>query len=129
MYVPDGPLWCWNMQGEHIVFFSQPTVVISGKFTRHFPARGPLAARCQFQTRLQEADGSVDTYPIQCGRMAMPRPDGTYHCTFHAVPSYLECARCEELAAQGETKSCPGCHAVWRDNGWPDWCCGGGESL
>jgi hypothetical protein len=127
MWVPTGPLWCWNVQGADAVFFSQPTHYWAGGRTVQVAPRGPLTARCQLQSWLEEHDGTGRTHPIQCGYVAGLTPDGTYLCERHATTyndDELVCAWCNELQAAGSTKFCPGCHAIWRAAGMPDWCCG-----
>ena len=123
MFIPDGPLWCWNMQGADVLFLSQPTVYWSGGKTFQMPVAGPCAARCQFESWCEEPDGSVRTHPIQCGRLALLLPDGTYRCFLHTGEDW-GCAWCDEYKARGDHRSCPGCHATWRESGLPDFCCG-----
>lgn len=121
--VPYGPLWCWNVQGEDVVYFSQPTLAPVGPRPVLVSERTGCVARCQFQSWLEEMDGSTRTHAIQCGRVPQLTRDGEYRCTFHHPERLQSCAWCDELAATGSTKACPGCHATWKEAGLPDFCC------
>jgi hypothetical protein len=89
-----------------------------------FGGSAACAARCQFVSCLEEIDGSCRTYDVQCGYVAQLTADGTYLCFLHAPDEHKgTCAWCDELHAAGSLKACPGCHATWKANGWPDWCC------
>jgi hypothetical protein len=109
--IPDGPPWCWALQGEDVVFFSQPTeaylclppvefpdgtVELGESETRRFPSAGPCVARCQHETRFYcdtTADGP--TLPVQCGHVArwIPRA-GCFLCDTH-YQIYWCCVWCE----------------------------------
>lgn len=128
MYMPNIPIWCWNMLGPDTVRLSQPTVYWSGGTTRMFPVKGPCAARCEFESWVEEPDRSVRSHPFQCGRLAMLWREGAYLCALHTGED-LGCAWCDDLRAAGSTKACPGCHVTWKEAGLPDWCCPEGTSL
>jgi len=120
-YVPYAPLWCWALQGEDAMFFSQPTethlslpavVDPDGSLwldtpTRYaFPRSGPCVARCQDESRFVLDDAAHDaacargdwttglTPPIQCGQVARLDPDGRFLCDYHYARNWL-CVRCQ----------------------------------
>jgi hypothetical protein len=101
-YIPNIPIWAWNLTGEDRVYFSQPTEVWR-------PGEEPLrfsphvaVARCpeveQMGSGTGEApltDRTVWSYPIQCGMVATLTPDGRHVCDWHRYKLYTcqVCAR------------------------------------
>ena len=121
MFLPDIPLWCWNLLGEDTVRLSQPTHVMAGTADTRYFAGSPRVARCEYETQAgDEAD--VWSHPYLCGHVALLLPDGSYRCRMHSPYRRDACAWCEEYAAQGVDQTCPGCHALWREIGAPCWC-------
>src|SRR5262249_52196103 len=115
-YVPYAPLWCWALQGEDVMFFSQPTesslcrparlepdgtLWLDTPTVHRFPPPGPCVARCQHETRFVLEDAVYDledpepslTPPIQCGRVARVGPDGRWLCDTHYALAWT-CAWC-----------------------------------
>ena len=86
------------------------------------PQAGPCAARCLHEFWIEDAHRPVRSHPLLCGALAMLLQDGSYRCWLHSGAD-LGCAWCDEYAARGDHRSCPGCHATWQQQGMPDWCC------
>ena len=119
---PHGPLWCWGIQGDDAVFFSQPSHVWRGGTYMPFPKDRALL-RCAFHEYLAELDGSYQTPAIQCGHIAHMDTTGMALCEEHSGAMDGSCAWCEEMAATGLSQACPGCHATWKTIGIACECC------
>jgi hypothetical protein len=103
--VPYGPLWCWSLQGEDAVFFSQETIVWEGTVPRVVDGRGACVARCEVQTVLRESDDSHTTPPVQCGEVAGLDHRGRLLCDWHMHEAWT-CARCGTFLPSGEGGYC-----------------------
>jgi hypothetical protein len=102
-YMPQIPIWAWNLTGEDTVYFSQPTEA-------WIPGEGPLrfsphiaVARCPETEQMGSAGSSRDapltdrtawSYPIQCGMAATLAPDGRHVCAWHLYKRYT-CRVCD----------------------------------
>ena len=133
-YIPEVPLWCWVLEGENLMFFSQPThaylcepphLAPDGRFlalgaseTRWLDALPACVARCQHQTQFFMDDTPVDsdtparlTPPIQCGVVAGVDALGRYLCHVH-LGAYWTCHHCHAPLAAGMGGFCsPACCA------------------
>jgi hypothetical protein len=109
------PLWCWALQGESAVFFSQPTHALEctpvpagpdGAWepptleTRRFPPT-VCVARCQDESRFvmdepawRQGDLARGlTPPIQCGHIGRLDAEGRFLCDMHYAKTWL-CTQC-----------------------------------
>lgn len=88
-HIPYAPMWAWNLMGEDQVFFSQPTEVwFPGEaLPRAFP-HALAVARCTEASQIGTpghgpaplTDRAGWSFPVQCGWVASPAPDGRYLC-------------------------------------------------
>jgi hypothetical protein len=117
-YFPYGPLWCWVLQGEDPLFFSQPTLAWLPGEVRFLTDRVACVARCQEETQFVMDDQAYDldhqrglTPPVQCGRVASLDPRGRFFCDYHRL-CHWECYHCRAALPHGEGGFCtPACQA------------------
>ena len=127
-YIPEVPLWCWVMQGEDALFFSQPThaflceppllaadggfLTVGASETRWLDALSVCVARCQHQTQfcLDDQPYNLDTGagltpPVQCGHVARVDRRARYFCDYH-MRTRWECYHCHAVLPHGEGGFC-----------------------
>jgi hypothetical protein len=126
MFMPEIPVWCWNLLGEDAVRLSQPTYLYGEGKTR-FWGPNTCVARCQYEEWVRDPADGTQSYPYVCGHVALLLADGVYLCRGHSAYYRLGCAWCAEYAARGEDRACPGHHAHWREMGMWCWCCPSGD--
>ena len=122
-YIPDGPLWCWVLQGADVVFFSQPTCIWEGTAPRWLGDLPACVARCGFQKHVVLDDRPFDlehpeaclTPPIQCGAVAQLDPLGRFLCGWHWSESWT-CRACGADLPHGQGGLCSeACRRAIRD--------------